>query len=232
MLHCRSSVPVDWSSDMFFTRVDPRKAVSECSQGSAWDRPIWAGQGRKLIGNLTTVTTSVREFAVLIAAIEFSSEVLQINPRASQRDAILVFEQVAAYGLLAHDRLPARGVERARRRWMEGRFTISARPEDQILSRQETPSGVLGLFASASRASGLVESRRLELTIQGKGVLGCPESEDVRSTAWRDLVARTSEGGVWKIDRNRDGSNSIPAFEGSIQNYILRTSRQLSIALA
>ncbi|MCA9647328.1 MAG: hypothetical protein KC492_41850, partial [Myxococcales bacterium] len=58
----------------FLTEIDPRAAVTG-SRDPLGLQPIWSALGRELVGNLTTVTTSVRGFTTLMLGLYFVDEV-------------------------------------------------------------------------------------------------------------------------------------------------------------
>ena len=57
----------------FLTAIDPRAAIKG-SRDPLGLQPIWTSLGRKLVGNLTTVTTSTRGFTTLILGLYFADE--------------------------------------------------------------------------------------------------------------------------------------------------------------
>ena len=145
----------------FLTALDPEVQVKG-SRDPLGLELIWTHLGRTLIGNLTTVTRSVRQFTTLLLGIHFAG---QVSSKGTDEDsflsAFLRFEQLAAYARYLHferARSDIRGVRAVRRNLNEGGGTvpISVLPKGQILSSQQA-YGVYGLFRMASRASGLLE---------------------------------------------------------------------------
>jgi hypothetical protein len=145
----------------FLTALDPEARVKG-SRDPLGLELIWTSLGRALVGNLTTVTRSVRQFTTLLTGIHFAS---QVSPRGDEEDgflsAFLRFEQLAAYSRYLHFEQAhgdIRGVRAVRRNLNEGGGTvaISVLPEAQILSSQQA-YGIYGLFRMAARASGLLE---------------------------------------------------------------------------
>ena len=59
----------------FLTEIDPRAAVAG-SRDPLGLQPIWSALGREVVGNLTTVTTSVRGFTTLILGLYFADEIV------------------------------------------------------------------------------------------------------------------------------------------------------------
>jgi hypothetical protein len=154
----------------FFTQVDPRAAVKG-SRDPLGLQPIWTSFGRQVIGNLTTVTTSVKNFATLLVGLYFADQTISSGQSDEQHraDLFLKFEQIAAYSRYAYgegdsDESPL-GIRRVRRRFYEdgGRPRISANSEHQILSNQKT-YGLWGLYSIAARQSGLLDPQENRLS--------------------------------------------------------------------
>lgn len=59
-----NTLPIEGS--FFFTDVDPEVALKD-SRDFLCFQPLWSYFGHKLVGNLSTVTTSVRDFTKLEA---------------------------------------------------------------------------------------------------------------------------------------------------------------------
>jgi hypothetical protein len=149
----------------FLTQMDPRAAIKG-SRDPLGFQPIWTHFGRRVIGNLTTVTTSVKNFATLLLGYYFADRALSAGSFDEQQraDLFLKFEQLAAYSRYAYDEDAADadesplGIRRVKRRFHEEqeRLLISARQQHQILSNQKT-YGLWGLYTVAARQSGLIE---------------------------------------------------------------------------
>lgn len=155
----------------FLTAIDPRAAIKS-SRDPLGIQPVWASFGRAVVGNLTTVTTSVRNFTTMLIGLYLTDRAIESGAlREEDRvDAFLKFEQLAAYSRYAcgeksgeNDESP-RGINRVMNRVDQRRaLVISAAQEHQILSAQKT-YGLWGLFTVASRQSGLIEHRENHLT--------------------------------------------------------------------
>src|SRR6266542_3754123 len=123
----------------FLTDIDPQAAVKG-SRDPLGLQTIWARLGRHVVGNLTTVSTSVRDFATLVLGYYFAERVA--NEAAGDGDlaVFLRWEQVAAYarGGINGD-WEFRGVERAKKNWnTEERIPLGTDFGSQILSNQKT----------------------------------------------------------------------------------------------
>ncbi|MEJ7655638.1 MAG: hypothetical protein WKF33_01230 [Thermoleophilaceae bacterium] len=142
------------NTSYFFTELDPRAAIKG-SRDPLGSQAVWAGLGRELIGNLTTVTSSVRNFTTLLVGLHLA-ELAENHADRSPEQAFLVWEQLAGYtrhcfhgtrGLLGYRKVAART--------QRGEATLSAESEGQILGNQKA-YGLWGLYTSAARSSGLV----------------------------------------------------------------------------
>ena len=143
----------------FLTALDPRARIRGSRDGVG-AQGAWAGVARPLIGNLTTVTSSLRGFVTLLVGLRLA-ERAEAETAESTDDAFLVWEQMAAFARrLMHDHRDFPGLRRVARRAAEAtdrRVRLSARPEHQILGNQRT-YGLLGNYTAPARVSGLVRS--------------------------------------------------------------------------
>ncbi len=148
----------------FLTEVDPRAAIKG-SRDALGFTPVWARFGREVVGNLTTVTSSLRGFTTLLLGLYFVERVVS-SGKASEEERsnlFLKFEQLAAYARLSYGKGNGEatgllGLVRATRRLRDGQGSapISAGVDGQILSNQKT-NGLWGLYTVAARESGMVE---------------------------------------------------------------------------
>ena len=155
----------------FLTEIDPRAAIKG-SRDALGFTSVRARFGREVVGNLTTVTSSLRGFTTLLLGLYFADRVVA-SRKASEEDRsnlFLKFEQLAAYCRLAlgrenGDASGILGSVRASRRLRDnpGSVPISASVDGQILSNQRT-NGLWGLYTVAARESGMVERDEHTLT--------------------------------------------------------------------
>lgn len=149
---------------MFLTLEDPRARVKG-SRDPLGVQPVWSAFGRHIIGNLTTVTDSLRGFTVLLLGRYFGERLLR-NGEIEEEEVVDVFlrvEQVCGYArclaLEDDERRAGRilGVERVKRRISEGVASVSIgiTPDAAILSDQKT-YGLWGLFSVSARVSKLL----------------------------------------------------------------------------
>lgn len=148
---------------MFFTLEDERARIKG-SMDPLGSITLWVPFGRRLIANLTTVSTSVRGFTVLLLGRYFAARLIN-EGKARIEDALelfLHFEQVAGYvRIKAHDASDVRGVERVKATLAESSSAVPIGP--QIMSDQKN-YGLWGLFSVASRVSGLLPAGPVGLT--------------------------------------------------------------------
>ncbi len=157
----------------FLTLLDDRAKIKG-SRDPLGLQPIWTRFGRQVVRNLTTVTTTVRGFTVLILGLYFAEQAVEQHSaeEADLLNMFLKFEQLAAYSRVAwrnsagqEDEGYILGIQRVKKNLQErqDRVSISAHQDAQILSNQKT-YGLWGLYTVAARNSGLVEPGHSRLT--------------------------------------------------------------------
>lgn len=125
--------------------------------------------GRRVIGNLTTVSNSVRDFTVTMLGYYFAERVAEATGVSDDLNVFLRWEQLAAYtrGGLNEDWV-FRGTERTKRNWYAAdRIRLGVDSTSFILSDQKT-YGLWGLYSVPSRSSGLLESSPTRLTAEAR----------------------------------------------------------------
>jgi hypothetical protein len=140
----------------FLTDLDPQAAIKG-SRDPLGIQPIWTRLGRRVVGNLTTVSTSVRDFTTTILGYYFAERVANEEHGDSDLAVFLRWEQLAAYarGGINND-WEFRGTERAKKNFNEnGKVRLGTDSATLILSDQKT-YGLWGLYSVPSRSSGLV----------------------------------------------------------------------------
>lgn len=147
----------------FLTDIDPRAAIKG-SRDPLGTQAIWTRFGRQVVGNLTTVSTSVLDFATLLLGHYFIESVRAISDDEDDLGVFLRWEQLAAYARahVNHD-FSFRGTARARANLQGRTVRLSAERVHQILSNQKT-YGLWGLYTVPARASGLLEGEPLRLS--------------------------------------------------------------------
>ena len=207
---------------MFLTLEDPRARI----QGSIDPLGglfIWYWFGRRLVGNLTTVSNSVRGFTTLLL-VRYYTELLIEDGQAAEQDALeifLRFEQVAAYAQHVGHGVGSgiRGIERVKRFVAERgpRVPIGV-PSGAILGDQKT-TGLWGLFSVPARASGLIGEGPVGLTEEARDFVRREYAGRLRS-AERNLMRLCRTGGMLNVRRNDSTFRTIssgfsPAFSPS-----------------
>lgn len=155
----------------FLTDIDPQAAVKG-SRDPLGLQTIWARLGRHVVGNLTTVSTSVRDFTTLVLGYYFAERVANEAGGDGDLAVFLRWEQLAAYarGEINGD-WKFRGVDRAKKNLQDGaRVRLGTDSTAQILSNQKT-YGLWGLYTVPTRSSGLVEGDPTRLTAAGRNLV-------------------------------------------------------------
>lgn len=147
----------------FLTDLDAREAVKG-SRDPLGIQPIWTRFGRQVVGNLTTVSTSVTDFATTILGHYFIERVRAVSEEDDDLGVFLRWEQLAAYARAhVNGDISFRGTDRARLQLQESFVRLSDDRAYQILSNQKT-YGLWGLYTVPSRASGLLEGEPVRLS--------------------------------------------------------------------
>ena len=152
----------------FLTLEDPNAKIKG-SRDPLGVQPIWSAFGRHVVTNLTTQSTSVRGFTVLLLGRYFAADLVD-RGMAAREDALDVFlrmEQIGAYVRhVAHGvEGEIRGIERVRRFVGEQneKVAIAADRRGLILSDQKV-YGLWGLYSVPARTSGLIPDGALDVT--------------------------------------------------------------------
>jgi len=151
----------------FLTDLDARARIKG-SRDPLGAQPIWTRFGRHVVGNLTTVTNSLRDFTTVLLGYYFAERVAAELGPGSEVGTFLKWEQLAAYARAFYNNDYAfRGTERVQTA-LQGstRVTLSSGQGSQILSDQKT-YGLWGLYSVASAVSGLVEQAPPRLSPAG-----------------------------------------------------------------
>jgi hypothetical protein len=149
----------------FLTDLDSRAEVKG-SRDPLGLMAIWSHFGREVVGNLSTVTSSVRGFTTLLLGLYYGEKVqeLERGPKPSVLETFLKFEQLAGYARVKVNKDSAvRGWRRVNARLQYKRVRISTAADDQILSNQKV-YGLWGLFSMPARNSELLVRGEQRLT--------------------------------------------------------------------
>ncbi len=150
----------------FLTDIDSRAEVKG-SVDPLGAMAIWTRLGRRVVGNLSTVTGSARDFKTLVVGFALLEELRHANEASedfSDLAAFLRWEQLIAYARYDSGDGGFRGLRRVKERLGQGRVVpLSAESDCQILGNQKI-YGLWGLFTVPARSSGLLEKEVNELT--------------------------------------------------------------------
>src|SRR5438094_6701230 len=148
----------------FLTDLDSRAAVKG-SRDPLGIQQIWTRLGRHVVGNLTTVSDSVRDFTTMLLGYYFAARLADELGPGTELGTFLKWEQLAAYARgAANEDWAFRGTERAGRNLSaSSRVTLSDDAAAQILGNQKI-YGLWGLYTMPGRASGLVDVEQPRLT--------------------------------------------------------------------
>lgn len=152
----------------FLTKLDPNAQIKG-SRDPLGIQSIWTILGRRIVPNLTTVSTSVSDFAATMMGYAFVEE---LDDEESAVEIFLRWEQWAAYSRVhCQPNSFVRGIDRVRARLNEdSTVIISAARQHQILSNQKT-YGLWGLYSMPSRECGLIERRTPRLTEEARNFI-------------------------------------------------------------
>lgn len=129
---------------------------------------IWSYIGRKVVGNLTTVTSNLDNFMVSLLCCA------QANASTDQLEQIqtkfLRAEQLAAYLRLAVGNENFLGITRAKADFKNGQLSLGKAESAQILSNQLS-YGLWGLYSTAMQVAGLISGAERRLTDQGRALV-------------------------------------------------------------
>jgi len=151
-------------SSPFLTDIDSRASITG-SRDPLGAQAIWTRLGREVVSNLTTVSTSVRDFTVTMLGYYLAEQAAEEGGADSDLGVFLRWEQLAAYARGGgNGDWVFRGTERTRKNWdASGRMQIGLDSGSLILSDQKT-YGLWGLYSVPSRTSGLVTGDPTRLT--------------------------------------------------------------------
>jgi len=190
---------------MFLTLEDPNARIHG-SRDPLGVQPIWASFGRKLVTNLTTVTTSIRGFTVLLIG-RLCAEKMIAKGTAGEQDALSIFlraEQIGSYARhIAHDvDSDIRGIERVKQFVSENRTSVPIQDDasGMILSDQRV-YGLWGLYSVAARISGMIADGPVGLTDFAREFTDS-HYWPVLQSAESKLYKLLKEGGILRTKKN------------------------------
>lgn len=212
----------------FLTDLDSRAAVKG-SRDPLGIQSIWTRFGRNVVGNLTTVSNSVRDFTTTLLGYWFAERVAGERGPGSELATFLKWEQLAAYARAGvNGDYEFRGTERVRRNLSEGtRVMLSDMPAHQILSNQKT-YGLWGLYTVPARVSSLLEGDPSRLTPSARvfverhclPVLAAGGGRDARRIC--EFLSRTSV----RVDLDGADAEMVGAVAKALRSRLSAEERQ------
>jgi hypothetical protein len=199
----------------FLTQLDSRAAIKG-SRDPLGVQSIWSRLGRRVVGNLTTVSSSVRDFTVLLLGYYFAERVAEEGGTEGDVATFLKWEQLAAYARAhVNEERGFRGTDRVVLRLGQGdRVRLGIDSGAQILGNQKI-YGLWGLYSSPAKVSGLLAGDPARLT---------PPAREVVERVHVPILA---EAGL------RDGRAVVDRLRGSEYTLDLRArSRDVAVLAA
>ena len=207
----------------FLTEIDPQAAIKG-SRDPLGIQTIWSRLGRHVVGNLTTVTTSVRDFTTLILGYYFAERVAELGKDSDDLHVFLRWEQLAAHARYRiNNDTTLRGIERVKKAASEGGKIRICADTGQILSNQRT-YGLWGLYSGPARASGLVdEGDPTRLTIASRRLV-----EEVYLPSFAATGMRNADQVVSLLSKGRIDLDA----EGKDENFFIAVGKVLQPRLS
>lgn len=149
----------------FLTEIDSRAKVKG-ARDPLGIQQIWTRLGRHVVGNLTTVSNSVRDFSILLLGCHFAQQLGDDLGPGSELATFIKWEQLASYArAFVNGEKGFRGTERVWKTLSEGpQVTLSDDRAFQILGNQKI-YGLWGLYTVPARSSSLLEGDPPRLTL-------------------------------------------------------------------
>lgn len=187
---------------MFLTLEDPN-AKLKGSRDPLGTQPIWAAFGRRVVSNLTTQTSSVRGFTILLLGRYFGAHLIDEGrlPREAALDVVLRMEQIGAYVRHAAHKVEGdiRGIERVRAflEEKESRVDIQSDRRGYIL-RDQKVTGLWGLYSVAARVSGFLSAGPVGVEPPARALI---ESQylPVLEPVMNDFIRLLEHGGILNV---------------------------------
>lgn len=131
---------------------------------------VWTHFGRKVVGNLTTITSSVENFTVALLGFYWAHQIHGNADKDSReqliRETFLRYEQLAAYLRYHSGSKEIMGITRVHQNMTDQAESLAISLKAQILSNQAS-YGLWGLYSSALKDSGLAEGSDRSPTAEG-----------------------------------------------------------------
>lgn len=193
----------------FLTDLDPNLRVKGF-RDPLGAQSVWSGCGRLVVGNLTTQTSALDDFRVLLIGAWLMDRATELG--VPDTNAFVVWEQLASYAR-AHSRNVGgfRGVTRVRAR-LNGTepIYVSSERDHQILNSQVS-YGIWGLYSAAAVRCGLLRRHAGHwLTNPAARALMDEHYLPILESAWgrdaRQLVSWVTKGATLKPQTQEHGA--------------------------
>ena len=190
----------------FLTLEDPNAKIKG-SRDPLGMVPIWSAFGRHVVTNVTSVSTSVRGFTILLLGRYFSGRLIEEGtaPREEALNIVLRMEQIGSYARHVGHKVEGdiRGIERVKRFLEEGKGKVHIQADARGFTLADQKIyGLWGLYSLPARRSGWLPE-------QAFGVLP-PTREFIEQhyigpldTAVAPLMQLLAHGGI--LDTRRGG---------------------------
>jgi hypothetical protein len=138
---------------------------------------IWSYFGRRVVGNLTTITSSMDNFAVAVLGFYWANQLASALSEESTRhkairESFLRYEQLTGYVRYYGGAADIMGITRIKSRIHDDSFkiTLGQSSRQQILSDQAS-YGLWGLYSTAARDTGLLSGNDRVVTELGQVIV-------------------------------------------------------------
>ncbi|TGD72251.1 hypothetical protein E4634_16175 [Mangrovimicrobium sediminis] len=207
----------------FLTLLDER-AKPKGSRDPLGFEMVWTYFGRRVISNLTTITSSLENFATALLGFKWCNELNSHYPEHERylkiQESFLRYEQLAGYlRFLGRDH-KIMGITRVRKRLEDPNRAITfGLGAGQLILSDQASYGLWGLYSTALRDTGLVSGERRELTAHGQEIAGQIERKLGQNK--RDILIEIF------TSNSRFGDDEINAYSSSFVRAINnRTARE------
>ncbi len=160
----------------FLSLLDDR-AIPKGSRDPLGFELVWSYFGRKVVGNLTTITSSMDNFAVALLGFYWANQLVPMEGETGARhklvqEVFLRYEQLTAYVRYYGKATDIMGITRVKKRIHDDtlKITLGQSTEQQILSDQAS-YGLWGLYSSAARDTGLATGNERVVTPLGQSIV-------------------------------------------------------------
>jgi hypothetical protein len=186
---------------------------------------VWVHYGRKVVGNLTTVTSSWQNFGVALLGFHWSNELCKNCAPADKQEKLqehfIRYEQLAGYLRCSAKDEDIMGITRVKRKLSDApnnRLSIGVEQYNLILSDQIS-YGLWGLYSSALRESGLINGDGRELTSKGLKTVSLIESKLKSDWYWKVMSGR--KGNISVSDVQNEGKIFLKALRNKYLKELL-----------